>query len=267
MSRSKLLALQLLVAVVALLVWHLGSTVPLGLGADGKPFFLLPKFFFSTPLDVLARVWTMFASGEVYRHLAITLVEAMLAFAIGALAGIVIGFWFARKPLVAAVFDPYVKMMNALPRVVLAPIFALWFGLGIWSKVWLGVTLVFFIVFFNVYQGVREVSPVVLSNARMLGMNERQLLRHVYWPAALAWVFSSLHTSVGFAVVGAVVGEYLGSSAGLGYLIHQAEGVFDVTGVFAGMLILMVFVMAIDFVVTLVEKPLLVWKPGETKTV
>jgi NitT/TauT family transport system permease protein len=267
MSRSKLLALQLLVAVVALLVWHLGSTVPLGLGADGKPFFLLPKFFFSTPIDVLARVWTMFASGEVYRHLAITLVEAMLAFAIGALAGIVIGFWFARKPLVAAVFDPYVKMMNALPRVVLAPIFALWFGLGIWSKVWLGVTLVFFIVFFNVYQGVREVSPVVLSNARMLGMNERQLLRHVYWPAALAWVFSSLHTSVGFAVVGAVVGEYLGSSAGLGYLIHQAEGVFDVTGVFAGMLILMVFVMAIDFVVTLVEKPLLVWKPGETKTV
>ncbi|WP_150286475.1 ABC transporter permease [Rhabdaerophilum calidifontis] len=267
MSRPKLLALQLLVAVVALLVWHLGSTVPLGLGADGKPFFLLPKFFFSTPLDVLARVWTMFASGEVYRHLAITLVEAMLAFAIGALAGIVIGFWFARKPLVAAVFDPYVKMMNALPRVVLAPIFALWFGLGIWSKVWLGVTLVFFIVFFNVYQGVREVSPVVLSNARMLGMNERQLLRHVYWPAALAWVFSSLHTSVGFAVVGAVVGEYLGSSAGLGYLIHQAEGVFDVTGVFAGMLILMVFVMAIDFVVTLVEKPLLVWKPGETKTV
>ncbi|MFN3481988.1 MAG: ABC transporter permease, partial [Rhabdaerophilum calidifontis] len=201
MSRPKLLALQLLVAVVALLVWHLGSTVPLGLGADGKPFFLLPKFFFSTPLDVLARVWTMFASGEVYRHLAITLVEAMLAFAIGALAGIVIGFWFARKPLVAAVFDPYVKMMNALPRVVLAPIFALWFGLGIWSKVWLGVTLVFFIVFFNVYQGVREVSPVVLSNARMLGMNERQLLRHVYWPAALAWVFSSLHTSVGFAVV------------------------------------------------------------------
>ncbi|MCA1953061.1 MAG: ABC transporter permease [Hyphomicrobiales bacterium] len=267
MSRPKLLALQLFVAVVALLVWHLGSTVPLGLGADGKPFFLLPKFFFSTPLDVLARVWTMFASGEVYRHLAITLVEAMLAFAIGALAGIVIGFWFARKPLVAAVFDPYVKMMNALPRVVLAPIFALWFGLGIWSKVWLGVTLVFFIVFFNVYQGVREVSPVVLSNARMLGMNERQLLRHVYWPAALAWVFSSLHTSVGFAVVGAVVGEYLGSSAGLGYLIHQAEGVFDVTGVFAGMLILMVFVMAIDFVVTLVEKPLLVWKPGETKTV
>ena len=267
MSRFKLLALQASVAIFVLAFWHIFSTIPIGTGSDGKPFYVLPQFFFSTPGAVIARVYEMFASGEVYRHLGITLLEAMLAFAIGSGAGILIGFWLARRPLVAAVFDPYIKMMNALPRVVLAPIFALWFGLGIWSKVWLGVTLVFFIVFFNVYQGVREVSPVVLSNARMIGMNERQLLRHVYWPAALSWVFSSLHTSVGFAVVGAVVGEYLGSSAGLGYLIQQAEGVFDVTGVFAGMVILMIFVMVIDLIVTMVEKPLLVWRPGETKTV
>jgi NitT/TauT family transport system permease protein len=267
MSSLKLLFLRLSVAVGALSFWHVFSTVSFGTGSDGKPYYLLPQFFFSTPVAVIKRVYTMFADGSVYKHLWITLVETLLAFGIGATLGILIGFWFARKPLMAAVFDPYVKMMNALPRVVLAPIFALWFGLGIWSKVWLGVTLVFFIVFFNVYQGVKEVSHVVLSNARMLGMNERQLLRHVYWPAALAWVFSSLHTSVGFAVVGAVVGEYLGSSAGLGYLIHQAEGVFDVTGVFAGMVILMIFVMMIDTIVTIVEKPLLVWKPGETKTV
>ena len=168
----------------------------------------------------------------------------MLAFVIGSVAGVLVGFWFARQPLVAAVFDPYVKMINALPRVVLAPIFTLWFGLGIWSKVALGVTLVFFIVFFNVYQGVKEVSPTVLANARMLGMSERQLMRHVYWPSALSWMFSSLHTSVGFAVVGAVVGEYLGSAAGLGYLIQQAEGVFDVAGVFAGMFVLAAFVIA-----------------------
>ena len=134
-------------------------------------------------------------------------------------------------------------MLNALPRVVLAPIFMLWLGLGIWSKVALGVTLVFFIVFFNVYQGVKEVSPVILANARMLGMSERQLFAHVYWPSALSWMFSSLHTSVGFAIIGAVVGEYLGSAAGLGYLIQQAEGTFDTTGVFAGMVILAVFVL------------------------
>ena len=260
-SRPKLIALQVLVAVTVFLAWHVVTTW--SIVDDVKTM----RFFFSTPVDVFKRVFSMFLEGSVYRHLWITLVETILAFVIGASLGIVIGFWFARKPIVAAVFDPYVKMMNALPRVVLAPIFALWFGLGIWSKVWLGVTLVFFIVFFNVYQGVREVPQVVLANARMLGMNERQLLRHVYWPAALAWVFSSLHTSVGFAVVGAVVGEYLGSAAGLGYLIHQAEGVFDVTGVFAGMVILMGFVMLIDGIVTLVEKPLLVWKPGETKTV
>ncbi len=159
-------------------------------------------------------------------------------------------------------FEPYVKMMNALPRVVLAPIFALWLGLGIWSKVALGITLVFFVVFFNVYQGVKETSSTLVNNARMLGMNERQLLRHVYWPSALSWMFSSLHTSVGFAVVGAVVGEYLGSAAGLGYLIQQAEGVFDVAGVFAGMIVLAAFVVLIDALVSLVEKRLLVWKPA-----
>jgi NitT/TauT family transport system permease protein len=123
------------------------------------------------------------------------------------------------------------------------------------------VTLVFFIVFFNVYQGVREVSPTILANARMLGMNERQLFRNVYWPSALSWMFSSLHTSVGFAIIGAVVGEYLGSAAGLGYMIQQAEGTFDTTGVFAGMVILAVFVLIIDWGVTLIERRMLVWRP------
>ena len=255
MSRLGLLALQLLVAIVALALWQLLATVPV----FGR--ILLPPFFFSNPVDVFAQVVKWFASGAIWKHLAITLWESILAFAIGSLGGVLVGFWFARKPLVATVFDPYVKMANALPRVVLAPIFTLWLGLGIWSKVALGVTLVFFIVFFNVYQGVKEVSTVVRDNARMLGMNERQLMRHVYWPSALSWMFSSLHTSVGFAVVGAVVGEYLGSAAGLGYLIQQAEGVFDVAGVFAGMFVLSAFVILIDIGVTLVERRLLVWRP------
>ena len=261
-SRAKLLALQLLVALAAVLLWQLFTTVPIG----GVKF--LPPFFFSTPADVAARIVKWFVEGTIWKHVWITLVESVLAFVIGSVAGILVGFWFAQQPRVAAVFDPYVKMINALPRVVLAPIFALWLGLGIWSKVALGVTLVFFIVFFNVYQGVKEVSPTVLANARMLGMSERALMRHVYWPSALSWMFSSLHTAVGFAVVGAVVGEYLGSAAGLGYLIQQAEGVFDVAGVFAGMLVLAAFVIGIDFIVTLVERRLLVWRPvaAETRT-
>jgi NitT/TauT family transport system permease protein len=255
MSRLNLLLCQIMVAVVALGLWQLLATVPV----FGR--LLLPPFFFSNPLDIGQQIVDWFLSGVIWKHLLITLWESILAFAIGSLGGVVVGFWFALKPLVAAVFDPYVKMANALPRVVLAPIFTLWLGLGIWSKVALGVTLVFFIVFFNVYQGVKEVSRTVLANGRMLGMSERQLMRHVYWPSALSWMFSSLHTSVGFAVVGAVVGEYLGSAAGLGYLIQQAEGVFDVAGVFAGMFVLSAFVILIDMGVTRVERRLLVWRP------
>ncbi|MBV9984631.1 ABC transporter permease [Bradyrhizobium sp.] len=255
MSRLGLLALQLLVAVVALALWQFLATV----AVLGEVW--LPPFFFSNPVDVGTQVVAWFASGVIWKHLLITLWESILAFVIGSAMGAAVGFWFARQPRVAAVFDPYVKMVNALPRVVLAPIFTLWLGLGIWSKVALGVTLVFFIVFFNVYQGVKEVSTTVRDNARMLGMSERQLTRHVYFPSALSWMFSSLHTSVGFAVVGAVVGEYLGSAAGLGYLIQQAEGVFDVAGVFAGMFVLSAFVILIDVGVTLVERRLLVWRP------
>jgi NitT/TauT family transport system permease protein len=255
MSRIKLLLLQIIVAVVSVALWYVLTTYPV----FGR--LLLPPFFFSNPVDVAKQVVTWFATGVIWKHLWVTLIEAILAFVIGSIAGVLVGFWFARQPGVAAVFDPYVKMANALPRVVLAPIFALWLGLGIWSKVALGFTLVFFIVFFNVYQGVKEVSPTVLANARMLGMSERQLMRHVYWPSALSWMFSSLHTSVGFAVVGAVVGEYLGAAAGLGYLIQQAEGVFDVAGVFAGMLVLATFVIVIDTIVSIVERRLLVWRP------
>src|SRR6202047_2544506 len=256
MSRLMLLVCQVSVAVVGLALWQLLATVPV----FGR--ILLPPFFFSNPVDVGSQIVDWFARGVIWKHLLITLWESISAFAIGSFAGVMVGFWFARQPLVAAVFDPYVKMANALPRVVLAPIFTLWLCPGIWSKVALGVTLVFFIVFFNVYQGVKEVSATVLANGRMLGMSERQLMRHVDWASALSWMFSLLHPSVGCAGGGAVVGQYLGSAAGLGYLIQQAEGVFDVAGVFAGMFVLSAFVILIDLAVTLVERRLLVWRPN-----
>ena len=260
MSRLTLIILQLLVAVVAIAIWHVFTTVPV------FGVIVLPPFFFSTPGDVAARIVKWFVEGTIWRHLWITLVEALLAFAIGSIGGVLVGFWFARQPLIAAVFDPYVKMINALPRVVLAPIFALWLGLGIWSKVALGVTLVFFIVFFNVYQGVKEVSPVVLNNTVMLGANRKQLLRYVYLPSATSWVFSSLHVSVGMAFVGAVVGEYLGSAKGVGYLIQQAEGAFDINTVFAGILVLTAFALVLDFAVGRAERKLLVWRPAQSET-
>lgn len=204
---------------------------------------------------------------DIYQHLAVTLIETVLAFGIGTVLGLACGLWLALSPLAAAICDPYIKALNSMPRVILAPIFAVWFGLGIASKVALGVTLVFFIVFFNVYQGVKEVSPVVLANARMLGANRRQLLRHVYLPSATSWVFSSLHTSVGLAFVGAVVGEYLGSARGVGYLILQAEGAFDINTVMAGILVLTAFALLLDAAVGQVERRLMKWQPksGESE--
>jgi NitT/TauT family transport system permease protein len=225
-------------------------------------------FFFGEPLKIGARIWAWFiVNADIYPHLWVTLVETELAFALGTALGLGIGLWLALSPLAAAIADPYIKALNSMPRVILAPIFSVWFGLGLASKVALGITLVFFIVFFNVYQGVKEVSPVVLANARMLGATPRQLLRHVYLPSATAWVFSSLHTSVGLAFVGAVVGEYLGSSRGVGYLILQAEGAFDINTVMAGILVLTAFALLLDASVSRVERHLMKWQPraGETE--
>jgi len=226
-------------------------------------------FFFGEPLKVAARIWDWFASGYIYPHLGVTLAETALAFVIGTLLGLVMGLWLALSPTASALLDPYLKAVNSMPRVILAPIFAMWFGLGMGSKVALGVTLVFFIVFFNVYQGVREVSLTVLANARMLGASDRQLLRHVYIPSAMSWVFASLHNSVGLAFVGAVVGEYLGSASGVGYLILQAEGTFDFNAVVAGIVVLTVFALLLDWAVTIAERRLLVWQPrsGETEKI
>jgi NitT/TauT family transport system permease protein len=252
---------QAAVLLLVFVVWHVltkpGLIAPFLFDNDRQA-----AFFFGEPLAILQRVWSwFFVAADIYRHLAITLVETVLAFGFGTAAGLATGLWLALSPMAAAILDPYIKALNSMPRVILAPIFAVWFGLGVASKVALGVTLVFFIVFFNVYQGVREVSPVVLANARMLGASARQLLRHVYLPSATSWVFSSLHTSVGLAFVGAVVGEYLGSSAGVGYLILQAEGSFDINTVMAGILVLTAFALLLDAVVGAAEGRLMKWQP------
>jgi NitT/TauT family transport system permease protein len=262
-GRGRLALYHLLLLGSVFVFWHL-MTDPLIVSEE---FAKNTAFFFGKPLTVLQKTWDWFASGKIYEHLLVTLIETLLAFAIGTALGLGVGLWLALSPTASALADPYIKAMNAMPRVILAPIFAVWFGLGILSKVALGITLVFFIVFFNVYQGVKEVSPVVLNNARMLGASARQLLRTVYLPSAMSWVFSSLHTSVGMAFVGAVVGEYLGSARGVGYLILQAEGSFDMNTVFAGILVLTGFALVLDWIVTLAEARLLVWRPthGETE--
>lgn len=224
-------------------------------------FEVLDEFFFPKPSAILSRVAALLSQPGAYRHLYVTFTETILAFVIGTVLGITVGLWLALSPTALKVLEPFIKAFNAIPRVVLAPIFTLWFGLGITSKVALGVTLVFFLAFFNTYQGVREVNPTLLANARMLGASRRHLLKHVYLPSTAGWILSSLRAAIGFAVVGAVVGEYVGSAAGLGYVIAQAEGVFDTAGVFSGMTILVIFVLALDWAVSKIERRVLVWRP------
>ena len=251
MNLRRLTLYQILLLAALFALWHVLVK------AD-----VLPVFFFGEPLLVLQRIWEWFAGGRIWPHLGVTVLETVLAFVIGTALGVAAGLWLALSATASALLDPYVKALNSMPRVILAPIFAVWFGLGIWSKVLLGVTLVFFIVFFSVYHGVREVSPVLIANARMLGAGRRQLLRYVYVPSAAAWVFSSLHASVGMAFVGAVVGEYLGSAKGVGYLILQAEGVFDINTVFAGVIVLTACALILDRIVTVLERRLLRWRPA-----
>jgi len=244
----RLIQVMLLAAILG--GWQLGVTTG-----------VIDRFFFPAPLDIAQQVIAWVGDPGFYKHVGITLTETVLGYLIGTGLGVAAGVWLGLSVFMARILDPFIKAINAIPRVVLAPIFVLWLGLGLWSKVALAVTLVFFVTFFNAMQGVREVNPVVLSNTRILGARRSDLLRHVYFPAAASWILSSLRTSVGFAVVGAIIGEYLGASAGLGYLIARAEGNFDAVGVFAGIIILAVFVLIIDLLLDVAEKRLITWRP------
>jgi NitT/TauT family transport system permease protein len=250
-TRSIILLCQLILLLALILSWY--ALIRAG---------LITRFFFGDPISVFVVIYEWFVSGTIYVHLLVTLTETLFAFFIGAGLGLIFGLWLGLSPWPAAILDPFIKALNAMPRVILAPIFFIWFGLGIWSKVALGVTLVGCIVFFNVLQGVREVNSTIIANNQVLGASRAQLLRTVYLPSAMSWVFSSLHTSIGMAFVAAVVGEYLGSARGVGYLILQAEGVFDVDTVIAGIIVLTVFALILDYCITALERRLLIWQPN-----
>lgn len=238
----------------------------LGLWELGGRLGAIDPFFFPLPSSIVAQVAEWASTPRIYNDLAITLVETLLGFGVGTFLGVVLGLWLGLSPFASQVLEPFIKAFNAIPRIVLAPIFALWFGLGLASKVALVVTLVFFMAFFNTYQGVRDVNPVVLANAKLLRARGSLLLRHVYLPSAAQWILSSLRASIGFAVTGAVVGEYLGSAAGIGHVIAQAEGSFDAVGVFAGLAVLGGFVLVLDAGISVVERRVIVWRPREEHT-
>jgi NitT/TauT family transport system permease protein len=197
-----------------------------------------------------------------WQQIGVTLEETVLGFVIGVVLGVVFGVLLGRNQFLADVLGPYIKAANSIPRVTLAPLLAIGLGLGMQSKVALAVVLVFFIVFFNAFQGVREVDRNLLANARILGASQRKLTTQVIIPSALTWITASLHTSFSFALVGAVVGEFVGGIQGLGLMIQSAGSNFNANGVFAGMAILAVIALITEALVTALEHRLLRWRPA-----
>ncbi len=253
--RQLVITLRIAFAVVMLGSWEILSRTK-----------IIDPFFFGRPSEIGHKIWVWATvgtpDGPLWDQVWITMEEALLGFAIGVGAGIIFGLALGRIRLLAEVLGPYIKAANSIPRVVLGSIFIIWLGLGLPSKVALAFVLVFFVVFFNAFQGVREVNEDVIANARILGASRTTVTTQVVLPSALTWIIASLHTSFGFALVGAVVGEFIGSIHGLGHLIAFAQGTFDTNGVFAAMFILAVIALAAEFLITTLENRLITWRPS-----
>jgi NitT/TauT family transport system permease protein len=223
------------------------------------------KFFYGQPSLIWKSLVHLFtkgtAFGSVWQDIGVTLKEAVYGFFLGTAAGVLLGLLLGQSRFLADVLGPYIKIVNAVPRIILGSIFVVAFGLGPLPKVLLAGVLVFFIVFFNAYQGVREVNPNLVANVKVLGASPLQVARHVTIPSALTWIIASLHTAFGFAIIGALVGEVLGATRGVGLIISQAQGNFDPNTVFAAMAIMAVITLVAEYLITLLEKRVLSWRP------
>jgi NitT/TauT family transport system permease protein len=253
--RLTVYALRLAFAVVWIGSWELSTHLN-----------WVDPFFVGQPSGIVLRLWTWItegtALGPLWLQAAVTMEEAVLGFLIGSVLGVVFGILLGRIEMLAETLSPFIKAANAIPRVVLGSLFAIMFGLSLWGKAATAVVLVFFVVFFNAFQGVREVDRNLIANARILGANNRRLTTEIIIPSALSWILASLHISFGLAIVGAVVGELFGATAGLGQLIYNAGHTFDVNGVFAGMFVLAVLALIAEGLISALENRLIKWRPS-----
>ncbi|NUR58462.1 MAG: ABC transporter permease [Catenulispora sp.] len=251
---AKVWAARIALAVLVIGGWQLFTTVG-----------WVDKFFYAQPSGIWNRLWDYFENGTEFgsypQQIETTMQEALYGFVLGTTIGIVMGVALGLNRFLAQVLDPFIKVVNAVPRIVLGAIFVVAFGVGITPKVLLAAVLVFFIVFFNAFQGAREVDRNVLNNAKVLGASRWDVIRHVTLPSAMTWIIASLHSAFGFAIVGAVVGEVLGAQHGLGLLIKSAQGNFDPDGVFANMFVIAALVLVVEFVIERLERRLLAWRP------
>ena len=256
MTRRRLgiVAAQLAVLVIVFGGWQLFTQLK-----------IVDPFFFGQPSGIVSTAWhwvqhgTSF--GSIWLQISTTMEEALLGFLIGVAGGVVAGVLLGQFRFLSDVLSPYIKAVNALPRIVLGALFIIILGLGIESKVVLAAFLVFFVVFFNAFQGVREVDGNLINNVRILGASRLQVIRNVVIPSAMTWIIASLHVAFGFAVIGAIVGEVLGAQHGLGVLITDSGNNFDADGIFAGMIIIGAIAVVAEWLIGLLEKRLLAWRP------
>lgn len=221
---------------------------------------LIDPYFVSRPSKLALTVGGWFASGFIYPHILATVQEAVIGLAVGILAGVLVGMLFAFFPFLSGLFHPLIVVFNATPRIALAPLFIVWLGIGLASKVAMVVSLVFFIIFFSTYAGLRDVDVNLVNHVRVMGGSRRDLMRHVLLPSALTWIFASLRACVGFAVIGAIIGEYLGADRGIGWIVQYGESLFDSNMVISGLLVLMVFVATLDGSLGWLERRFSHWK-------
>ena len=253
-SRAVDIVLRLLPGIALLLLWQ---------WASGR---IIRTIYVSRPTDIAYRLYQVFASGEIYPDLATTAQELVLGYMIGAAAGVTTGYLLARSARLARIFEPYLMAFYGIPKIALAPLFIIWFGIGLWSKVALAALMVFFLVFYNVYMGVRSVDRDVVNMTMILGASERQLTRHVYLPAAAPFVIMGMRMAIPYSVIGVIVGEFTSSTRGLGLFIVQASSNYDPAGVFAGIAILLAFVIAANAGASRLERRLLRWRPPPSGT-
>ncbi|MDB5026682.1 MAG: transporter permease [Candidatus Eremiobacteraeota bacterium] len=250
-NRWLIAAIQAALVAGALLVWELGVRA-------GK----IDPFFFSSPAQIAATIGSWWQHGYILRDVAVTMQETILGLVVGGAIGIVLAVALASSRVLGAIFVPFLVLFNSIPRVTLVPLFILWFGFTLWSKVVSAIVLVMFVVFFATYDGIKDVDPTLVANVRVMGAKRADVMRHVLIPSALTWIFSSLRSAVGFALIGAVVAEYLGANAGVGYRIQASESQLDTSGVFAGLAILMALVFVVDTAIRAVQRKFVNWKPA-----
>src|SRR6476620_6567989 len=239
---------QIVLGAGLLLLWQ---------GASG---LLIDSFFISNPIDVAPRLVGWIGDGSLFLHIWATVYATVMGFIVGAVGGVVLGIWLGVAPFTARLLNPYLNALNALPKVALAPLFVLWFGLGIESKIALAAVLVLFLVFLNTYAGVREVDQDLIDGARLMKATRTQVITKVIIPSAMSWMFAGLKISVPYALIGAVLGEMIAANRGLGYLVQFSGSQFDSAGVFAVLIVIALLAVALNLLVEIVQHRMQQWR-------